>query len=83
MSPTVPYLQLLVKQKGSDLHIGASSAPMIRIRGDLVKIEAPPLTAQDMERMVAEITNPHQKTEISQQKTSTSPSRSVASACSA
>lgn len=65
----VSLLQLLIKQKGSDLHVAALSSPMIRIRGDLVKVEVPPLSAKDVEALVAEIASPHHRNEIVTQKT--------------
>jgi twitching motility protein PilT len=65
----IPFLQLLVKQKGSDLHVAASSSPMIRIRGDLVKVESPAHTAKDVEQIVNEITSPEQKKAIAEEKT--------------
>ncbi len=48
-------LSLLVKQKGSDLHLASQSSPMIRINGDLVKVDMPPLTVQEIEALVREI----------------------------
>ena len=64
----VKFLQTLVQQGGSDLHIAAGSAPMIRVRGELSRIDVPALTPQDIEGLIAEITNPLQKEELKKQK---------------
>ena len=61
-------LQTLVQQKGSDLHIAANSPPMMRIRGDMLKVEMPPLTAGDVEAVVTQITSAAQKMELSEHK---------------
>lgn len=56
MSNTLtPFLQLLVKQKGSDLHLATGSQPMIRINGDLIKIDVPPLKAEEMEGILNQV----------------------------
>lgn len=60
-SAVVQYLQLLIKQKGSDLHFASSSSPMIRLHGDLVKIDIPPMKASEVEALVLEILSPPQK----------------------
>ena len=65
----VPLLQLLIKQKGSDLHLSANASPMIRIRGDLVKVEMPVHGPKEIEALIGEITTPQQKNEILQNKT--------------
>jgi twitching motility protein PilT len=64
----IKYLQTLVQQGGSDLHIAAGSPPMLRVRGDLGKIDVPPLTPQDVEKIVSEITNAPQKEELKRNK---------------
>jgi twitching motility protein PilT len=63
------YLQLLINQKASDLHMAANSSPMLRVNGDLVKIEVPPLKAADLESIVSEITTNEQRKELLVQKT--------------
>ena len=54
-------LSLLIKQKGSDLHLASNSAPMIRINGDLVKVDMPPLKTNEIEAMVSELISDEQK----------------------
>jgi twitching motility protein PilT len=64
----VKFLQTLVQQGGSDLHLAAGSVPMIRVRGELNRIDVPPLTPQDLEGLVAEITSAPQKEELKRNK---------------
>lgn len=67
-SPLIPLLQLLVKQNGSDLHLAANSAPMLRLRGDLSKVESPPLKSAELETMLNEILSSGQKAELAAKK---------------
>jgi len=67
-SALIPLLQLLVKQGGSDLHLAANSAPMLRLRGDLSKVDTPPLKAADIETMINEILSAPQKAELGAKK---------------
>lgn len=60
----VQYLQLLVKQHASDLHMAAQSAPMLRVNGELVRVDVPVLRATDIEKLVTEILTPEQKKEL-------------------
>jgi len=50
-----PYLRALTEVGGSDLHCKVGSPPRVRIDGRLRKLQAPSLTPQDTERMVAEV----------------------------
>jgi twitching motility protein PilT len=62
-------LQYLVQHKGSDLHLAAMSSPMVRVRGDLIKVgSTPALTVQEVEAMAAQITTNQQKTELQKDK---------------
>lgn len=67
-SPLVQYLQALVKQRGSDLHVAAGSSPMLRVHGDLVKLNLPPSQPADIEAIIAEVTNKNQKAELTQSR---------------
>jgi twitching motility protein PilT len=62
------YLQILKKEGGSDLHIASKSSPMIRVRGDISKVDNSVLSSQDVERMILEIVNPLQKEELKRDK---------------
>jgi twitching motility protein PilT len=61
-------LQTMVQNKGSDLHIAANSIPMIRVRGDMVKLNSPPLTPAEVEAMATQVTSHEQKTELVKEK---------------
>jgi len=49
------FLQFLVKERGSDLHLVTGSPPLVRIDGDLQKMKLPPLTAEQTKALVYEI----------------------------
>jgi twitching motility protein PilT len=42
----------VMKFEASDLHLKVGQPPMIRLRGDITKLNAPPLTQEDMERLL-------------------------------
>ena len=52
-----PYLRALVQFEGSDIHLKVGSPPKIRVKGSLVPLDTPPLTAADAERMIVETMN--------------------------
>ncbi len=64
----VQLLQMMVQNKGSDLHVAAHSPPMIRIRGEMAKVDVPALTPQEVDAMVGQILNSQQKMELIEQK---------------
>jgi twitching motility protein PilT len=41
-----------MKFEGSDLHLKAGQPPMIRMKGDITRLNAPPLSQEDMERLL-------------------------------
>lgn len=49
------FFKLMAEQKASDLHLSANNAPMLRINGDLVRVDFPPLTNDELKAMVYEI----------------------------
>ena len=49
------FFKLMAEQKASDLHLSTNNAPMLRIHGDLVRIDFPPLKNDDLKAMVYEI----------------------------
>ena len=53
-----PYLQAVVVNKGSDLHIKVGSPPKIRISGSLVPLQVDPLTAEGAEALIRETMPP-------------------------
>jgi twitching motility protein PilT len=54
----------LLSKKGSDLHLGVGSPPMIRAAGQLMPLNNEPVTAQEMESLLFEIVNSTQKKQI-------------------
>jgi twitching motility protein PilT len=49
-----PFLQAVVVNHGSDLHVKVGSPPRVRISGSLVPLQVDPLTAEDVEALVRE-----------------------------
>jgi len=54
-------LQKMREVEASDLHLKVGSPPVLRVGGELRKIECPALTAEDVEQLVAPIIPPHLK----------------------
>lgn len=54
-------LLFMHKSGGSDLHISAGEPPMIRIHGDIKKLNVPSLTHKDCHDMIYDIMNDHQR----------------------
>ncbi len=50
-----PFLRVLVESGGSDLHCKVGSPPRVRVDGTLRKLATPALTAEDTDRMAAEV----------------------------
>ncbi len=49
------FFKLMAEQKASDLHLSTNNSPMLRIHGDLVRVDFPPLKNDDLKGMVYEI----------------------------
>ncbi len=49
------FFKLMSEQKASDLHLSTNNSPMLRINGDLVRVDFPPLKNDDLKAMVYEI----------------------------
>jgi twitching motility protein PilT len=54
-------LKTLVERGGSDLHITTNSPPMIRVDGDLIPLEYPPLTVPETKQLAYSILTDVQK----------------------
>src|SRR5262245_28806279 len=54
-------LAFVVKNKASDLHLSAGLPPMIRVHGDVRRINPPPLEHKDVHAMVYDIMNDGQR----------------------
>src|SRR5271154_1450635 len=49
------FFKFMMEQKASDLHLSTGNPPMLRIHGELVRIDAPPLENDDLKALVYEI----------------------------
>ena len=49
------------KEGGSDLHISAGEPPMLRIHGEMKRIEVPPLSREELHVMLYDVLNDHQR----------------------
>ena len=54
-------LAFSVKNKASDLHLSAGMPPMIRVHGDVRRINLPALTHEDVHSMIYDIMNDSQR----------------------
>ena len=54
-------LAFSVKNKASDLHLSAGLPPMIRVHGDVRRINLPPMEHKDVHAMVYDIMNDGQR----------------------
>ena len=50
-----------VKNKASDLHLSAGMSPMIRVHGDIRRINLPEMSAEEVGNMVTSVMNDHQR----------------------
>ncbi|MDY6830106.1 MAG: type IV pilus twitching motility protein PilT [Pseudomonadota bacterium] len=57
-------LAFCVKQNASDLHLSAGLPPMIRVDGDVRRINLPPLEHKDVHQLIYEIMNDKQRKEF-------------------
>lgn len=62
------FLELLIKQRGSDLHLVTGQPPRIRVHGQVEKIHFRELEAEDLGRMLAEILSERQRQELEQRR---------------
>lgn len=61
MIDLIELLQFGVKNKASDLHLSAGMAPMIRIHGDVKRLNMEALTKEDVNNMIQDIMTESQK----------------------
>ena len=54
-------LAFAVKNKASDLHLSAGLPPMIRVHGDVRRINLPPMEHKDVHGMIYDIMSDHQR----------------------
>ncbi|MBI2191456.1 MAG: type IV pilus twitching motility protein PilT [Planctomycetes bacterium] len=53
------FLQFMVGQRGSDLHVSVGSPPMIRVDGDMLKMNMGPLNKDQVWNLISEIIPEH------------------------
>ena len=61
-------VKALVEQEGSDLHIKVGRPPMIRVRGDLVQLDTPPVKPDQLKALAEKIMTPRQLKEFAEMK---------------
>ncbi len=61
-------VKALVEQEGSDLHIKVGRPPMIRVRGDLVQLDTPPVKPDQLKALAEKIMTPRQVKEFAEMK---------------
>ncbi len=49
------FFNLMLEQKASDLHLSSGNAPMLRIHGELHRVDYPPLESDNLKAMLYEI----------------------------
>jgi twitching motility protein PilT len=60
--PAVNQLfRMTMKHEASDLHLKVGQPPMMRLRGDIRRMEMRPLTQEDMERLLLPLLTPKQR----------------------
>ncbi len=50
------FFNLMLEQKASDLHLSSSNPPILRINGELHRVDYPPLDSESLKMMLYEIT---------------------------
>jgi twitching motility protein PilT len=53
--------RMVMKEQGSDLHLKVGLPPMMRLKGDIRRVNAKPLTQEDMERLLLPLLTPRQR----------------------
>lgn len=64
----IKLLETLVQEDGSDLHICAGSPPIIRIDGELVRLNYPALMPEDTKEIAYSVLNEYQKNQFEKDK---------------
>jgi twitching motility protein PilT len=59
--PVQRLLRFAVEQGASDLHLSSGDSPMLRISGDLVRVDLPPLPAEEAHRLIFQVMNDQQR----------------------
>ena len=54
-------LRFAVSQKAADLHISAGEPPMMRVHGDMMRVDLPPLTKEEAHHLIFDVMNDAQR----------------------
>lgn len=54
-------LRFAAAHKASDLHLSAGEPPMLRVHGEIRRVDVPPLTAEEAHRLVFDVMNDSQR----------------------
>jgi twitching motility protein PilT len=54
-------LRFAVQQKASDLHLSSGEPPMMRVHGDMMRVDGPALSAEDTHRMIFDVMSDAQR----------------------
>ena len=68
MISAVQILKLAVEQSASDVHLTSGSPPVLRINGDLTKVNFPPLTAAQVKELCYSLISDEQKSRFENEK---------------
>ena len=60
------YLEVVVKERGSDLHISAGLPPVVRIDGQLQRMDVPALKPEEVELLLFPMLNKEQRRKLEQ-----------------
>ncbi len=59
---TIPeLLEFAVSQKASDLHLSAGEAPMMRVHGEMFRVDMAPLTPEETHKLIFDVMNDAQR----------------------
>jgi len=61
-------LQRMIQQGASDLHLKVGRPPTLRVQGDLVPLEFPPMRPEDLKSLAEQVMTPRQVKEFSDHK---------------
>jgi twitching motility protein PilT len=53
------FFKLMLEQNASDLHLSSGNPPLLRINGDLIRVDFPPLVNDELKALVYEIAPEH------------------------
>jgi len=55
MAKIDPYFDAMLENDASDLHLSSNNEPIIRIHGELIRLDAPPLKHEELKEILSEI----------------------------